>query len=75
MHRGLSLPKSNLKFTAGDEDDEDRSLSLKAATLLSQLYAKFQAKAGDTVGVRPGAAWREALEAASENGGKQVRYQ
>ena len=55
-----------------DEDEEDDSLSFKVASVLSQVYAKFQAKAGETVGVKPGAAWREALEAASSYGGSQV---
>ncbi len=55
-----------------DEEGKEDPLSFKAAAVLSQLYAKFQAKAGETAGVKPGAAWREALEAASEFGGKQV---
>lgn len=55
-----------------DDDTADDSLSFKVASVLSQVYAKFQGKAGETVGVKPGAAWREALEAASMYGGKQV---
>jgi len=48
------------------------TLATKFAGVLSQTYALFQSKAGETVGLTPGAAWREALEAASENGGLQV---
>ncbi len=42
------------------------------AGLLSQTYARFQTAAAATVGIKPGAAWREALEAAADNGGFQV---
>ena len=62
-----------LTFPADEDKTEKDPFSFKAAAVLSQLYAKFQAKAGETVGVKPGAAWREALEAASEHGGKQVK--
>ena len=42
------------------------------ASALSQVYARFQNAAGEKVGVKPGAAWREALEMASAHGGLQV---
>ena len=42
------------------------------AGALSQVYARFQNAAGEKVGVKPGAAWREALEAAADHGGLQV---
>lgn len=58
---------------AAEEDAADDGLGQKVAALLSQAYAKFQNKAGETVGIKPGAAWRAAMEAASENGGRQAR--
>lgn len=42
------------------------------AALLTQTYARFQAAAGKTVGISPGAAWRTALQAAMTNGASQV---
>ncbi len=45
--------------------------SLKAALVL--LYARYQAQVGKKVGIERGAAWRAALEAASDVGCQQVR--
>eukprot|EP00775_Hariotina_reticulata_P012413 gene12413-12548_t len=42
------------------------------ASLMTGLYSKLQAGAGDQVGITPGAAWRAALEAACEVGSQQV---
>jgi hypothetical protein len=42
------------------------------ADILTQLYAKSQAAAGRTVGISPGAAWREALHAAAKCGAREV---
>lgn len=42
------------------------------ASALTQTYARFQADAGRTVGIAPGAAWRAALEAAAACGARQV---
>ena len=42
------------------------------AGFLTQTYGSFQAKAGKTVGIWPGAAWRTALQAAAVAGTVQV---
>lgn len=57
---------------AADEEAEEETLGDRVANLLSQTYARFQGGAAATVGIKPGAAWREALEAAADNGGLQV---
>ena len=40
----------------------------KVASSLTSLYGRLQGKAGEVTGVKPGAAWIEALEAGSNNG-------
>lgn len=42
------------------------------AALLNSTYARIQSKAGRTLGVEPGEAWRAALEAATEAGSGAV---
>lgn len=44
--------------TAEDEDPEAQPLKDQLAAELTSAYGKLQAKAGDTVGVQSGEAWR-----------------
>ena len=66
------LSSDNLAVLHADTE-QDEGLSTRVASALSQVYARFQNAAGEKVSVKPGAAWREALEAASDHGGLQVQ--
>ena len=61
---------------ADDSPEEKPSLPEQATEKfgewLTTTYSNFQGKAGETVGVEPGAAWHAAVQAASEHGVSQV---
>ena len=58
---------------AESPDEKKPKFTERLASALTSLYGRLQAKAGEVTGVKPGAAWIEAMEAGSENGMQQVK--
>jgi len=74
--RTLTQTWSEAEMAAADAADSALPEANAAVQLLGAFltgtYASLQGKAGLTVGIRPGAAWRTALAAAARSGAQQV---
>ncbi|GIL84546.1 hypothetical protein Vretimale_14392 [Volvox reticuliferus] len=67
--RASLRPWSPEELAAAKQDEPPRRVVQDTlAQLMSTIYARIQSKAGRTVGLEPGAAWRAALEAATSVG-------
>ncbi|GLI59093.1 hypothetical protein VaNZ11_000782 [Volvox africanus] len=67
--RASLRPWSPEELAAAKQDEPPRRVVQDTlAQLMSTVYARIQSKAGRTVGLEPGAAWRAALEAATSVG-------
>ncbi|KAK9790773.1 hypothetical protein WJX73_006178 [Symbiochloris irregularis] len=78
--RHWSADEFKAEEEAEDEDDEEvkpdwkEQVTEKFGEWLTTTYSTFQSKAGETVGLEPGEAWREAVQSASDFGAAQVHF-